>query len=373
MEHPRAAPASRIRSPRSRLALRRAGAPRWSENPGGSSARLHPAGCSRRRARADSATATPALLAGRSPLASVMPAPPEGAVRALGSRGALRPRRSARRSRGAGRCPFCRVPPGSSRPRPRLRATEPRAPCLPCPGSPAGAQAHEQAPPWVSGRRSPSTGWQPRFITTSCSMSLGHCTYGVGGHPCGEVSTRKADPRDAAGAGDPDRGWRWGPQLLREQLPWPRRRTRRSSRRRRRQSTRTASASPACASSAARRTYTRRLEAGSPASSAPRTPSSTRRASTRTAASSRHSSARRTPIISDALNHASIIDGIRLCKAERHRYPNGDMAALEDILRSDGSGKRLQLIATDGVFSMDGYHGEARRHLRSRRQVPARW
>jgi glycine C-acetyltransferase len=59
-------------------------------------------------------------------------------------------------------------------------------------------------------------------------------------------------------------------------------------------------------------------------------------------------------IISDALNHASIIDGIRLCKAERHRYPNGDMSALEDALRKT-QGKRLRLIATDGVFSMDGY------------------
>jgi glycine C-acetyltransferase len=59
-------------------------------------------------------------------------------------------------------------------------------------------------------------------------------------------------------------------------------------------------------------------------------------------------------IISDALNHASIIDGIRLCKAERHRYPNGDMAALEDALKKT-QGKRLRMIATDGVFSMDGY------------------
>ena len=59
-------------------------------------------------------------------------------------------------------------------------------------------------------------------------------------------------------------------------------------------------------------------------------------------------------IISDALNHASIIDGIRLCKAERHRYPNGDMAALEDALRNTQD-KRLRLISTDGVFSMDGY------------------
>lgn len=59
-------------------------------------------------------------------------------------------------------------------------------------------------------------------------------------------------------------------------------------------------------------------------------------------------------VISDALNHASIIDGIRLCKADRHRYPNGDMVELESALRAT-SGKRLRLVATDGVFSMDGY------------------
>ncbi|MFW5816321.1 MAG: glycine C-acetyltransferase, partial [Wenzhouxiangella sp.] len=59
-------------------------------------------------------------------------------------------------------------------------------------------------------------------------------------------------------------------------------------------------------------------------------------------------------IISDQLNHASIIDGIRLCKAERHRYPNSDMAALEEILRNTQD-KRTRMIATDGVFSMDGY------------------
>lgn len=59
-------------------------------------------------------------------------------------------------------------------------------------------------------------------------------------------------------------------------------------------------------------------------------------------------------IISDALNHASIIDGIRLCKAERHRYPNGDMGALEEALKKTQN-KRLRMIATDGVFSMDGY------------------
>src|SRR6185436_11802148 len=52
-------------------------------------------------------------------------------------------------------------------------------------------------------------------------------------------------------------------------------------------------------------------------------------------------------IISDALNHASIIDGIRLCKAERHRYANGDMAELESALKAS-QGKRLRMIATDG-------------------------
>ena len=58
-------------------------------------------------------------------------------------------------------------------------------------------------------------------------------------------------------------------------------------------------------------------------------------------------------IISDSLNHASIIDGIRLCKAKRLRYSNGDMAALEQCLK-DSQDARIRLIATDGVFSMDG-------------------
>jgi glycine C-acetyltransferase len=58
-------------------------------------------------------------------------------------------------------------------------------------------------------------------------------------------------------------------------------------------------------------------------------------------------------VISDALNHASIIDGIRLCKAQRMRYDNNDMAQLEQCLR-DAAGARYRLIATDGVFSMDG-------------------
>ena len=61
-------------------------------------------------------------------------------------------------------------------------------------------------------------------------------------------------------------------------------------------------------------------------------------------------------IISDALNHASIIDGIRLCKARRYRYANSDMADLEAQLKSArADGARHVMIATDGVFSMDGY------------------
>ena len=58
-------------------------------------------------------------------------------------------------------------------------------------------------------------------------------------------------------------------------------------------------------------------------------------------------------IISDALNHASIIDGVRLCKAVRYRYANGDMADLEEQLKK-AQAQRFRIIATDGVFSMDG-------------------
>ncbi len=59
-------------------------------------------------------------------------------------------------------------------------------------------------------------------------------------------------------------------------------------------------------------------------------------------------------VISDALNHASIIDGIRLCKAKRFRYANNDMQDLEAQLKA-AEGARVKLIATDGVFSMDGF------------------
>jgi glycine C-acetyltransferase len=61
-------------------------------------------------------------------------------------------------------------------------------------------------------------------------------------------------------------------------------------------------------------------------------------------------------IVSDSLNHASIIDGVRLCKAKRYRFANGDMADLEvQVLTAIRDGARFVMIATDGVFSMDGY------------------
>jgi glycine C-acetyltransferase len=66
-------------------------------------------------------------------------------------------------------------------------------------------------------------------------------------------------------------------------------------------------------------------------------------------------------VISDELNHASIVDGIRLCKAKRLRYRNNDMADLEAKLRdADTGGARFKLIATDGVFSMDGIVADLR-------------
>ena len=67
-------------------------------------------------------------------------------------------------------------------------------------------------------------------------------------------------------------------------------------------------------------------------------------------------------VISDALNHASIIDGIRLCKAQRHRYAHNDMADLEAKLQA-ASGARNRLIATDGAFSMDGTIADLQEHL----------
>jgi glycine C-acetyltransferase len=62
-------------------------------------------------------------------------------------------------------------------------------------------------------------------------------------------------------------------------------------------------------------------------------------------------------VVSDELNHASIIDGVRLCKAQRHRYRHGDLEELEEALKAT-QGARIRMIATDGVFSMDGSIGK---------------
>ena len=71
-------------------------------------------------------------------------------------------------------------------------------------------------------------------------------------------------------------------------------------------------------------------------------------------------------IVSDSLNHASIIDGVRLCKARRYRFANGDMADLEvQVLTAIRDGARFVMIATDGVFSMDGYLADLREIRRS--------
>ncbi len=77
-------------------------------------------------------------------------------------------------------------------------------------------------------------------------------------------------------------------------------------------------------------------------------------------------------MITDELNHASIIDGIRLCKAKRYRYANRDMADLEAQLKAAADARR-RLIATDGVFSMDGYVAPLARDLRAGRQATTRW
>ncbi|MAC89774.1 glycine C-acetyltransferase [Maricaulis sp.] len=77
-------------------------------------------------------------------------------------------------------------------------------------------------------------------------------------------------------------------------------------------------------------------------------------------------------IISDALNHASIIDGVRLCKAKRYRYANSDMADLETQLKqARADGARHVLIVTDGVFSMDGYIADLKSIVRLAKQYDA--
>lgn len=79
-------------------------------------------------------------------------------------------------------------------------------------------------------------------------------------------------------------------------------------------------------------------------------------------------------IISDALNHASIIDGVRLCKAKRFRYANNDMVELEARLKeAREAGARHVLIATDGVFSMDGVIANLKGACVTRRINTTRW
>ena len=153
----------------------------------------------------------------------------------------------------------------------------------------------------------------------------------------------------------------------------PRRPSRARSRPRTRRSTRTATAWPRCASSAARRTSTRSSRRASPTSSAPRTRSSTRSCFDANGGLFETLLGEEDAIISDALNHASIIDGIRLCKAERYRYRNDDMADLEAQLAAKPPAPRFRLIATDGVFSMDGIIAKLAGDLRPRRASTTRW
>ena len=167
---------------------------------------------------------------------------------------------------------------------------------------------------------------------------------------------RQARARDRLGAGRPRDARRRAraAQPLRQQLPRPRQPPGRARGRRATRSASAATAWPRCASSAARRTSTASSRSGSARSSAARTRSSTRPASTPTPGLFETLLGEEDAIISDALNHASIIDGVRLCKARRLRYANGDTDELEKRLR-EASDARRRLIATDGVFSMDGH------------------
>ena len=124
-----------------------------------------------------------------------------------------------------------------------------------------------------------------------------------------------------------------------------------------RPATRSASAATAwrrCASSAARRTSTASSRSGISAFLGTRGHDPLRLVLRRQRGLFETLLGEQDAIISDALNHASIIDGVRLCKARRLRYANGDIDELETRLR-EASDARRRLIATDGVFSMDGY------------------
>ena len=75
-------------------------------------------------------------------------------------------------------------------------------------------------------------------------------------------------------------------------------------------------------------------------------------------------------ILSDSLNHASIIDGVRLCKAKRYRYQNGNLSELEKHLK-ESSSARFRMICTDGVFSMDGYYADLKKLAHLAREYKA--
>ena len=123
----------------------------------------------------------------------------------------------------------------------------------------------------------------------------------------------------------------------------------------RRRSTRGATAWRRCASSAARRSCTRSSRQRSPRSSAPTTPSSTRRCFDANGGLFETLLGEEDAIITDELNHACIIDGIRLCKAKRFRYATTTWPTWRrKLAEADAAGARFKLIATDGVFSMDG-------------------
>ena len=116
----------------------------------------------------------------------------------------------------------------------------------------------------------------------------------------------------------------------------------------------------------------RRSSSGSRSSSAPRTPSCSASCFDANGGVFEALLDERDAVISDALNHASIIDGVRLCKARRLRYANRDMAELEARL-VEAADARYRLVVTDGVFSMDGYLAPLDADLRARRHATTRW
>ena len=150
-----------------------------------------------------------------------------------------------------------------------------------------------------------------------------------------------------------------------EQLPRPVRRAVRGARRASRGWSSSARARAACASSAARSRFIASSSRRSRDSSAPKRRCRTCRRGTPTRDSRRRSSSAGDFVVSDALNHASIIDSMRLAKAitkcTTAVYKHADMDDLESKLES-AKGARRRIIWTDGVFSMEGEHREAARH-----------